>query len=212
MKIMLFPRTLPLNALTILCVLCAFSAVSLAQEVGLVSEAKPEESPKPEKKPDSALVHEDVLARATPENICVVITISSQRVHLKVGDEIAIDAPVSSGRRAEWTPKGGFVIVQKTVNHRSTLYGSFVSAEGRTIRSNANSRTEAPPAGASFVGAPMKWFMRLGSHLQDYTTFGLHAGKLPGYPASHGCVRLPERIAKLIFEKAKIGTPVMILE
>ena len=212
MKTMSFPRMLPFHAVTILCALCAFSSVSFAQEVGLVSEAKPEESPKPEKKPDSTLVHEEVLARATPENISVVITISSQRVHLKVGEEIAIDAPVSSGRRAGWTPKGGFVIVQKIVNHRSTLYGSFVSAEGRTIRSNANSRTDVPPAGASFYGAPMKWFMRLGSHLQDYTTFGMHAGKLPGYPASHGCIRLPERIAKLIFEKAKIGTPVMILE
>lgn len=100
----------------------------------------------------------------------------------------------------------------KTANHRSTLYGSFVSTEGSTVKSNANSRTDAPPAGASFVGAPMKWFMRLGSHAQDFTTFGMHAGKLPGYPASHGCIRLSEQVAKLIFEKAKIGTPVMILD
>lgn len=212
MKTMSFPRMLPFNALTILCALCAFGGVSFAQEVGLVSEAKPEETPKSQKKPDSALIHEDVLARATPENISVVVTVSSQRVHLKVGEEIAIDAPVSTGRRTEWTPRGGFVIVQKTANHRSTLYGSFVSTEGRTVKSNANSRTDAPPEGASFVGAPMKWFMRLGSHVQDYTTFGMHAGKLPGYPASHGCVRLPEKVAKLIFEKTKIGTPVMILE
>jgi lipoprotein-anchoring transpeptidase ErfK/SrfK len=40
----------------------------------------------------------------------------------------------------------------------------------------------------------------------------MHAGILPGYPASHGCIRLPEKVARVIFEKAKIGTPVMILE
>lgn len=209
---MLFPRMQFFKALFFLFALSVFGVASLAQEVGLASHAKPQEALKSQKKPDSTVVHDDILARATPENISVVITISSQRVHLKVGPEIAIDAPVSTGRRAGWTPKGDFVIVQKQVNHRSTLYGSFVSAEGRTIRSGANSRTDVPPEGASFVGSPMKWFMRLGSHVQDYTTFGMHAGILPGYPASHGCIRLPERVARLIFEKAKIGTPVVIVE
>ena len=209
---MMLPQLLPLNIVTSLVALCALGCVSFSQEVGVVSEVKPEVPPKPQKKPDSTLVHDEVLARATPENISVLITISSQRIHLKVGEEIAIEAPVSTGRRAEWTPKGTFVIVQKSANHRSSVYGSWVSAEGGTIRTNANSRTDAPPVGASFVGAPMKWFMRLGSHVQDYTAFGMHAGKLPGYPASHGCVRLPDRVARLIFEKAKIGTPVVILE
>ena len=209
---MRFPRMRSVKAFIFLCSPCVFGVASFAQEVGLVSHAKPQEALKSQKKPDSTVVHDDILARATSENISVVITISTQRVHLKVGSEIAIDAPVSTGRRAGWTPKGDFVVVQKEVNHRSTLYGSFVSAEGRTIRSNANSRTDVPPVGASFVGSPMKWFMRLGGHVQDYSTFGMHAGILPGYPASHGCIRLPERVARLIFEKAKIGTPVMILE
>ena len=165
-----------------------------------------------QKKTEPAIVHNEVLERATPDNIAVVVTLSSQRAQLKVGDETAIDAPVSTGRRAGWTPKGSFVIVQKEINHRSTVYGNFVSTEGHTVRSGVNSRKDIPPSGAAFVGAPMKWFMRLGSHLQDYTTVGMHAGKLPGYPASHGCIRLPEQVARLIFEKAKIGTPVMIVD
>jgi lipoprotein-anchoring transpeptidase ErfK/SrfK len=39
---------------------------------------------------------------------------------------------------------------------------------------------------------------------------GLHAGYLPGYPASHGCVRLPEGMALKFFEDASVGTPVEI--
>jgi hypothetical protein len=38
----------------------------------------------------------------------------------------------------------------------------------------------------------------------------LHAGNLPGYPASHGCVRLPLEFSALLFEVTHIGTPVII--
>jgi hypothetical protein len=39
---------------------------------------------------------------------------------------------------------------------------------------------------------------------------GMHAGRLPGYPASHGCVRLPPSKAKLFFDIADTGTPVRV--
>jgi lipoprotein-anchoring transpeptidase ErfK/SrfK len=52
---------------------------------------------------------------------------------------------------------------------------------------------------------PMKYFLRLSG-----MSFGLHVGQLPGYPASHGCVRLPEQVAKLLFQTASVGTPVTI--
>lgn len=201
-----------LKIITFLSAVCVFAGAAFTQEADVVSKGKSSDAPKSQKKSDSAIVYDQILEQATPENLSVVITLSSQRAQLKVGDETAIDAPVSTGRRAGWTPKGSFVIVQKDVNHRSTVYGNFVSMEGHIVRSGVNRRTDIPPSGAAFVGAPMKWFMRLGSHLQDYTTVGMHAGILPGYPASHGCIRMPEKVARVIFEKAKIGTPVMILE
>ena len=40
----------------------------------------------------------------------------------------------------------------------------------------------------------------------------LHAGNLPGYPASHGCVRLPPEFAKLLFEVTTLGTPVIVAD
>ena len=38
----------------------------------------------------------------------------------------------------------------------------------------------------------------------------LHAGELPGYPASHGCVRLPLEFSEKLFGITEIGTPVII--
>ena len=36
---------------------------------------------------------------------------------------------------------------------------------------------------------------------------GMHAGYLPGYPASHGCVLMPREFAALFFERVHIGSP-----
>ncbi len=38
----------------------------------------------------------------------------------------------------------------------------------------------------------------------------LHAGHLPGQPASHGCVRLPAKFAAKLFQVTDVGTPVII--
>lgn len=40
---------------------------------------------------------------------------------------------------------------------------------------------------------------------------GMHAGYLPGYPASHGCVRMPRDVAARFFERVQIGTPVTLV-
>jgi len=53
--------------------------------------------------------------------------------------------------------------------------------------------------------APMPYFMRLTDE-----GVGMHAGLLPGYPASHGCVRLPSDMARTLFEHVESGTPVEI--
>ena len=52
---------------------------------------------------------------------------------------------------------------------------------------------------------PMPYFMRL-----NCRDFGMHAGVVPTYPASHGCIRLPGDAAKKLFSEIPIGTVVMI--
>lgn len=52
---------------------------------------------------------------------------------------------------------------------------------------------------------PMPWFMRL-----SCSSIGLHAGNIPGYPASHGCIRLPSSKAKQFFAQLRVGDVVEI--
>ena len=53
--------------------------------------------------------------------------------------------------------------------------------------------------------ADMPFFMRL-----SCGDFGIHAGYLPGYPASHGCIRMKEKHAKDFFQRIPVGTKVII--
>ncbi|MBO9519409.1 MAG: L,D-transpeptidase family protein [Porphyrobacter sp.] len=56
-----------------------------------------------------------------------------------------------------------------------------------------------------YENAPMPFMQRLDSY-----GIAMHAGHLPGYPASHGCVRLPSQFASRLFASTEVGTEVMI--
>lgn len=146
-----------------------------------------------------------VLQSVTPDNAHVLISISKQRAYLMAGDQIAIDSPISSGKRGHTTPTGSFTILQKDKDHRSNLYGDYKDSKGRTVRGGISAHIDSAPSGTHFVGAPMKWFMRLTNG-----GVGMHVGILPGYPASHGCVRMPEPAAALFYSKVKVGTPAVV--
>ena len=146
-----------------------------------------------------------VLSMATPDNTRVYVSLSKQRAYLLVGDEVAIDSPISSGKRAGMTPKGSYTILEKDPDHRSSVYGAFVNSRGLIVRAGVSTRIDSAPSGTHYVGAPMKWFMRLTNE-----GVGMHVGILPGYPASHGCVRMPDEMAKMFYDHVKIGTPAVI--
>lgn len=46
--------------------------------------------------------------------------------------------------------------------------------------------------------------------VQFFNNYFIHGGSLPGYPASHGCVRMPNDYAKKLFKWVTPGTPVII--
>ncbi len=56
-----------------------------------------------------------------------------------------------------------------------------------------------------YDNAPMPFMQRI-----DKYGIALHAGQLPGRPASHGCVRLPAKFAAKLFTVTDIGTTVLI--
>jgi lipoprotein-anchoring transpeptidase ErfK/SrfK len=56
-----------------------------------------------------------------------------------------------------------------------------------------------------YDNAPMPFMQRI-----DRFGIALHAGHLPGHPASHGCIRLPSKFAAKLFTITEVGTPVLI--
>ncbi len=153
-----------------------------------------------------AVINKNVLAQTTPDNATVLVSLSRQRAYLYAGKDVAIDTPISSGKKAGFTPTGDFSVIQKDPNHRSNIYGNFVDSRGRVVRAGVSSRIDSAPSGSHYEGAPMFYFMRLTSE-----GVGMHIGILPGYPASHGCIRLPADIAPQIYARVKLGTPVHVV-
>jgi len=152
-------------------------------------------------------VNQAVLKQATPDNTHIVVSLSKQRAYLMVGDDIVADGPISSGRRGHESPKGHFTVMEKDPNHHSSLYGDFVDSSGRVVRAGVSARIDSAPSGTHFAGAPMKWFLRLTGE-----GVGMHVGILPGYPASHGCIRESVDGAKLFYDNTKVGTPVLVAD
>jgi hypothetical protein len=143
-------------------------------------------------------------ASAQTENpFRVEIDLSQQTAYLIRGRRIVMQSPVSSGRYGHLTETGSFKVIEKERNHSSSIYGKIVDANGRTVVTDADVDMKVPP-GCRFVPAPMPWFMRF--HGAD----GMHAGYLPGYPASHGCVRMPDQLAIAFYNAVDVGTPVTV--
>ncbi len=148
-------------------------------------------------------VDQGLLQQATPDNTHIVVSIPKQRAYLKIGDQVVADGPISSGKSGHGTPTGHFSVMEKDPNHHSSLYGNFVDGSGRIVRGGVSARIDSAPSGTHFAGAPMKWFLRLTGE-----GVGMHVGILPGYPASHGCIRESDDGAKLFYDRVKVGTPV----
>jgi lipoprotein-anchoring transpeptidase ErfK/SrfK len=133
----------------------------------------------------------------------IVVSLSQQKAYLYHHGKLVATSPISSGREGKSTPVGSFRVIQKSPNHRSSLYGNYVR-DGRVVVENVDVRKGGRPPGSRFEGVPMPYFLRFTG------AYGLHAGRVPGYPASSGCVRLPPRHAKRFFNAVQLGTPVIV--
>jgi lipoprotein-anchoring transpeptidase ErfK/SrfK len=133
----------------------------------------------------------------------VKISLGEQRAYFYKNGLLVGISQLSTGREGLITPTGNFSIIQKDRNHVSTKYGDFVDDAGNVVMPNVSIDDKKPP-GTRFKGAPMPYFMRIVDGV------GMHAGYLPGYPASHGCIRMPEFMAEAFFKSVSTGTPVTI--
>ncbi|MFM2169692.1 MAG: hypothetical protein RIS79_4063 [Verrucomicrobiota bacterium] len=135
----------------------------------------------------------------------ILIDLSQQVVKYYKGGQMVGAAPISSGREGCGTVRGTYRIIEKDEDHRSSIYGSFVDAHGRIVEEEVDVRRDSPPPGTRYLGASMRCFMRIKGGI------GMHEGHLPGFAASHGCIRLPSRMAAIFFHATPLGTPVEIV-
>lgn len=136
----------------------------------------------------------------------ILIRLGEQRAYFYRDDKLVGVSMISAGREGYDTPTGQYRITQKSRDHRSNLYGDYVDSNGEVVMANVGVRRDPRPAGTSFRGAEMPYFLRF------HGGVGMHAGYLPGYPASHGCIRLPEFMAERFYANVEIGTPVTVVQ
>jgi lipoprotein-anchoring transpeptidase ErfK/SrfK len=134
----------------------------------------------------------------------IKITLGEQRAYFYKGGQLVGISQLSTGREGMGTTTGSFKIIQKDQNHVSSQFGDYVDSADNVVVANVDVGKDPKPPGTHFKGAPMPYFMRIVGGT------GLHAGYLPGYPASHGCIRMPEFMAENFFRNVSVGTPVTV--
>jgi hypothetical protein len=114
------------------------------------------------------------------------------------------------------SPQGPVLAIANLHTQRLVLFRDGVPIGASTISSG--SKGHETPTGvftilqkrqehysSTYNNAPMPNMQRL-----TWGGVALHAGKLPGYPASHGCVRLPHKFSELLFGATELGMTVVI--
>jgi len=130
---------------------------------------------------------------------------AEQKAYFYKGDTLVGISPISSGNDNHTTPAGSFKVTEKDIDHESSLYGVIKNrTTGEIVNKDADFRIHKPGPDEIAIHAPMPYFLRFNHGI------GMHTGFLPGYAASHGCIRLPDQMAKHFYENAKIGTPVIV--
>lgn len=111
--------------------------------------------------------------------VVIIVSIPEQSLFVYRNGVRIGRSTVSTGAKGHPTPTGIFTILQKKVDHESSIY----------------------------KGAKMPYMQRL-----TWDGIALHAGGLPGYPASHGCVRLPGEFAEKLYAVTTSGTTVIVTD
>lgn len=137
----------------------------------------------------------------------IVVDTEMQQARFYDGNEEIGWTTVATGVSSYPTPTGEFRVIEKVENKRSNLYGKVYGKGGKLVNANARVGRDPIPDGGRFEGARMPYFLRLTND-----GIGLHAGPIPrpGRPASHGCIRVPAKVAPRMFEQIALGTPVSI--
>ena len=126
---------------------------------------------------------------------------------LKPGKYLWRDVPASAGEervviglsdQLAYLYRGATLMAVATISSgepgRDTPTGIFTVLNKKTMHRSKK-----------YDNAAMPYMQRI----DDYG-IAMHGGPLPGYPASHGCIRLPTKFAAKLFAATEVGTPVYV--
>lgn len=157
-------------------------------------------------KQPSYQMHAERYAALKPSAARIRIDLGAQKARLlNRDDEVVIETDICTGKPGNETPSGTFRITEKIEDKRSNLYGNYLDKKTGTVLGKSWEVVK-PPKGAIYEGFSMKYWMRLTSD-----GVGMHVGYVKvNDPSSFGCIRVPESVQPLIYEKCLVGTRVTI--
>jgi hypothetical protein len=137
----------------------------------------------------------------------MIVNVDVQRAVLYNNNDIVGWTYFASGIPSFPTPTGDFKILEKIKDKVSNLYGKGFDKNGKLVNSDFKQGRDLLPEGGQFQAAKMPYFMRLTGD-----GVGMHIGPIPrpGRRASHGCIRLPSKMAPILFEHTVVGTSVTV--
>lgn len=154
-------------------------------------------------------------------SVLIAVPGAAQQVGMSPGSVVDIIAKLEAGQYVwapEVAPQGPMLLIVNLKTQRAVLYRNGVPIGATTV--STGKPGHGTPTGvftilqkqvvhhsSKYDSAPMPYMERL-------TWYGvaLHAGHLPGYPASHGCIRMPAGFAKLLYGQTSLGMTVVIAD
>jgi hypothetical protein len=136
----------------------------------------------------------------------------------------AADGPIEQLQPGKffWTPElapaGPVTIIVSLATQRAYVYRNGVPIGVTTVSTGIEGK-ETPTGVFTilqkdidhvsnlYANAPMPFMQRL-----TWDGIAMHAGNLPGFPASHGCIRLPAEFAERLYEITRLGMTVVITD
>jgi hypothetical protein len=116
------------------------------------------------------------------------------------GPQGPVEIVVSLGAQTAWVFRSGTLIGASTVSSGMAGYESPVG-RFEILQKHEMHRSNR------YENGPMPWMQRL-----NWYGVALHGGKVPGYPASHGCIRLPMKFAQALYGTTALGGFVFVTD
>ena len=145
----------------------------------------------------------------------------AQQVQLGSGSVVQTVTTLRAGQfvwAPQVAPEGPMLLIVNLATQRALLFRNGVPIGASTVSTGKKGR-ETPTGvftilqkqvehySSKYDNAPMPFMQRL-----TWQGVALHAGKLPGFAASHGCIRLPKGFAQLLYGVSSVGMTVVITD